>query len=160
MTAGGSSIPEVQALLRTLAGGRLRAAEIGTAFGDGAAAIADGLAPGGRLVTVESDPERLGIAREALAGRDNVLVAGGEWHHELAPHAPFDFLFVDGGGAKTDPRVLDLAEPGALFVLDDLTPGLRPPDQVRDFWLGNDRLVAVEILTTPSTAAIVATLRA
>ena len=41
MTAGGSSLPQVQALLRVLAGGRRRAAEIGTAFGEGAGAGAD-----------------------------------------------------------------------------------------------------------------------
>jgi predicted O-methyltransferase YrrM len=40
MTAGGSSIPEVQRLLRVLATGR-RVAEAGTAFGEGAAAMAD-----------------------------------------------------------------------------------------------------------------------
>jgi predicted O-methyltransferase YrrM len=160
MTAGGSSISEVRTLLRVLAGGRTHAAEIGTAFGEGAAAIADGLAPGGTLVTVESDPERARVARDALAGRENVVVVEGDWRDALAPHAPFDFLFVDGGRAKTDPRVLDLAAPGALFVLDDLTPGRPAPDEVRDFWLDNDRLVAVEILTTPATVAIVATLRA
>jgi hypothetical protein len=31
------------------------------------------------------------------------------------------------------------------------------PDPVRDFWLADPRLRAVEILTTPRTAAILAT---
>jgi len=56
VTAGGSSIPEVHALLTVLAAGRRRAAELGAAFGEGAAAIASGLAAGGTLVTVEHDP--------------------------------------------------------------------------------------------------------
>jgi predicted O-methyltransferase YrrM len=158
MTAGGSSIPEVQALLRVLASGRLRAAELGTAFGEGAAAIAESLAPGGTLVTVEQDEERARSAQRALARLDNVVVVVGDWHDALAPHAPFDFLFVDAAGAKADPSVLELAAPGALFVLDDLTPGRPGPDEVRDFWLRNDRLTAVEVMTTPVTAAIVARL--
>jgi predicted O-methyltransferase YrrM len=158
VTAGGSSIPEVQSLLRVLAACRLRAAELGAAFGEGAAAIASGLAPGGTLVTVENDPERVALARKAVAVLDNVTVVEGDWHDALAPHAPFDLLFVDVREAKTDPRILDLAAQGALFVIDDLTPGRPGPDGVREFWLGNPRLSSVEILTTPETAAIVAAL--
>jgi predicted O-methyltransferase YrrM len=156
VTAGGSSIPEVHALLTVLAAGRKRAAELGAAFGEGAAAIASGLAAGGTLVTVEHDPERARIAREALAGHDSVSVLEGGWWEQLSPLAPFDFLFVDVHEAKTDPRVLDLAEPGSLFVLDDLTPGRVGPDPVREFWLAHPHLAATEILTTPRTAAIVA----
>lgn len=156
MTAGGSSIPEVHALLRVLAAGRRRAAELGAAFGEGATAIASGLAEGGTLVTVEHDPERARLARDALSAHGNVLVVEGDWHDALAPHGPFDFLFVDVREAKTDPRVLDLAEPGALFVIDDLTPGYPGPDGVREFWLAHPSLTATEIMTTPTTAAIVA----
>ena len=70
------------------------------------------------------------------------------------------FVFVDGGGpeTKTDPRVIDLGTRGTIFVLDDLTPGYSGPDPVRDLWLGSERLAGVEILTTSTTAAIVATL--
>ena len=62
MTGGAYSIPEVQRLLAVLAAGR-HCAEIGTAFGIGAAAIASTAAS---LVTVEIDPERVATAREAL----------------------------------------------------------------------------------------------
>jgi predicted O-methyltransferase YrrM len=85
-----------------------------------------------------------------------VRVLEGDWYDELAPHAPFDFLFVDVHEAKTDQRTLDLAAPGALFVLDDLTPGQPGADEVRAFWLMHPRLAATEIMTTPATAAIVA----
>ena len=157
MTAGGSSIPEVHALLRTLAVGR-HAAEIGTAFGDGARAIA---ATAADLVTVELDPARAGSARAALADVSTVTLLVGDWRDVLPPSAPFDFVFVDGGGqeTKTDPSVLELGTRGTIFVLDDLTPGHPGPDPVRDLWLGSDRLAAAEILTTPATAAIVAVLR-
>src|SRR5262245_51150144 len=156
MTAGGSSIPEVRALLRALAADR-RAAELGTAFGDGARAIA---AAAESLVTVELDPARAEAARAALADLANVTVLEGDWRNALPPHAPFDFVFVDGGGqeTKSDPAVLDLGRRGTIFVLDDLTPGDAVPDQVRDLWLGSERLASAEILTTSTTAAIVATL--
>jgi predicted O-methyltransferase YrrM len=156
MTAGSSSIPEVHTLLRALAAGR-RAAEIGTAFGDGARAIAAGA---DSLVTAELDPERAESAREALAGLGNVTVLEGDWRDLLPPLRPFDFVFVDGGGqgTKTDPSVLDLGRRGTLFVLDDLTPGYQGPDPVRELWLGSERLASAEILTTPTTAAIVASL--
>jgi predicted O-methyltransferase YrrM len=156
VTAGGSSLPEVQALLRTLAAGR-RAAEIGTAFGEGAVAIASA-ATG--LVTVELDPDRAESARAALAGVGNVTLLEGDWRDVLPPHAPFEFVFVDGGGqaTKTDRSVLDLGRRGTIFVLDDLTPGISGPDPVRELWLGSERLASAEILTTPTTAAIVATL--
>ena len=49
MTDGGSSIPEVQQLLRVLAADR-RVAEIGTAFGEGAAMMAE---TAREIVTVE-----------------------------------------------------------------------------------------------------------
>jgi predicted O-methyltransferase YrrM len=158
MTGGGSSIPEVQALLRVLAGGARRAAEVGTAFGEGAAAIAEGISPEGTLVTVEADPERAKIAREALAGFPNVRLVEGDWR-ELLPLGPFDFLFLDVHEPKTDPLVLELVAPGGLVVIDDLTPGRAGPDPVRDFWLRGDGASGVEILTTPTTAAILATRR-
>jgi len=153
VTEGGSSIAAVQRLLRVLASGR-RAAEIGTAFGEGAKAIAVTAAS---LVTVELDPERAAEARRALAGLDNVTVLEGDWREAL--DGTFEFVFVDGGGAKEDPCVFDLAEPGGILLIDDLTPGRPGPDPVRDLWLGDPRVEAVEILTTPQTAAIVATRR-
>jgi len=157
MAAGGSSIPEVQALLRALAAGR-HAAEIGTAFGEGARAIAETAAD---LVTVELDPVRAESARIALAGSSNITLVVGDWREVLPPRAPFDFVFVDGGGqeTKTDPAVLDLGRQGTIFVLDDLTPGHAGPDPVRDLWLGDDRVASAEFLTTPGSAAIVAVLR-
>ena len=58
----------MQALLRVLAAGR-DVAELGTAFGEGAAALAE---TARSVVTVELDPERAALARDRLAGFDNV----------------------------------------------------------------------------------------
>jgi predicted O-methyltransferase YrrM len=156
VTDGGSSIPAVQALLRVLGTGK-RVAEIGTAFGEGASSMAE---TARELVTVEVDPERAEVARERLAGFEKVELIVGDWRELLPPRGPFELVFADGG--LRDPgaweAALELVTPGGLLVKDDLTPG-RPVDgdPVREFLLRDPRLAAVEILTTPQTAAIVAT---
>jgi predicted O-methyltransferase YrrM len=152
LTDGGSSLPQVQRLLAVLAAGR-RCAETGTAFGEGAAAIASTAAS---LVTVERDPARAEIARERLSGIANVELFVGDWRRVLPLHAPFDFLFFDAGHIDETPDVVDLLAPGGLLVKDDLTPNRPGPDPVRSFLLDHPQLVGVEILTTPTTAAIVA----
>jgi predicted O-methyltransferase YrrM len=125
LTGGGSSLPEVQRLLAVLAAGR-RCAETGTAFGEGAAAIASTAAS---LVTVESDPERAEIARARLDGTANVELLAGDWRELLPAHAPFEFLFFDAGRLEESPDVFDLLGPGGVFVKDDLTPGTRGRDR-------------------------------
>ena len=160
MTAGGSSLPEVQRLLSVLAAGR-RAAEVGTAFGEGAAAIA---ATAASLVTVELDPERAAAAWLRLGGFANVELLVGDWRELLPPRAPFELLFFDGGGWKRDPATLappavELLGPGGLLVCDDFTAGWRGPDPARDFLFGHAELVAAEVLVAPPAAVIVAARR-
>jgi predicted O-methyltransferase YrrM len=154
LTGGGSSIPEVQRLLRVLSAGR-HAGETGTAFGEGAAAMAETAAS---VVTVERDPERAEAARERLAGFANIDLFVGDWRDYLPARGPYGLLFFDAGhlDAEDPDEVLALLEPGGLLVKDDLTPERRGPDPVRAFLLDNPRLAAVEILTTQQTATIVA----
>jgi predicted O-methyltransferase YrrM len=155
VTAGGSSIPEVRRLLAVLATGK-RAAEIGTAFGFGAEALAQ---TAREVVTVEIDEERAREARARLDGLANVELLVGDWAELLPPRAPFELLFMDGGGYKHDPdaaaRMLELVAPRGLAVVDDMTPGYGP-DPVRDLFFGHPDFMTVEILTTPSTAALLA----
>ena len=157
MTAGGSSLAEVQRLLAVLAAGR-NCAEVGTAFGEGAAAIASTAAS---LVTVERDAARAAIAGDRLRGLDNVELLVGDWRDALPQRGPFDLLFFDGGRFDESPDAIELVRPGGLIVKDDLTPG-RPidGDPVRELLFGDPRLLAVELLTTSATAAIVAVRRA
>jgi predicted O-methyltransferase YrrM len=155
MTAGGSSIPEVQCLLAVLAAGR-RVAEAGTAFGEGAAAMARTALS---VVTAELDEERARIAAERLAPYPSVELLVGDWRELLPPRGPFGLVFLDGGGFKHAPEqqddlVVGLLEPGGLLVMDDLTPG-RPADPVREWAFGHPELQAAEILTTPTTATLV-----
>jgi len=156
VTGGGSSIPQVQALLRVLAAGRA-VAELGAAFGEGAAAMAE---TARSVVTVELDPERAALARTRLARHANVDLLEGDWREALHGRGPFGLVFADGGSYDWE-AILALVEPDGLIVKDDLTPG-RPVggDPVRSFLLRDPRVAAVEILTTPLTAAIVAVKRA
>jgi predicted O-methyltransferase YrrM len=152
VTDGGSSIPAVRALLRALAAGR-DVAELGTAFGEGAAAMA-GTARS--VVTVELDPDRAAAARKRLAGLPNVEALEGDAYELLRGRGPFGLVFADGGAYHWE-AILALLAPGGILVKDDLMPG-RPVDgdPIRAFLLGDPRLCAAEILTTPTTAAIVA----
>jgi predicted O-methyltransferase YrrM len=155
VTGGGSSLPEVQRLLAVLAAGR-RCAETGTAFGEGAAAIASTATS---LVTVERDQDRAAIAAERLRGLEHVELFVGDWRNVLPAKAPFEFLFFDAGRLDEAPDAVKLLAPGGLLLKDDLTPGRPGPDPVRDLLFGHPELVAVEILTTPETAAVVAARR-
>ena len=154
MTGGGTSIPEVQALLRALAAGR-DVAELGTAFGVGAAAMAE---TARSVVTVELDPARAAVARERLRGLPNVEPLEGDCYEVLRGRGPFGLVFADGGRPIDWEFVLSLTEPGGVIVKDDLTPG-RPVegDDVREFLLRDPRVSGVEMLATPGMAVIVAT---
>ncbi len=156
-----SCSPEVGALLPVLAARRgiLRAAEIGTGCGVGAAWIVSALAPGVPFFSAEIDPDLAAATRELFVDDPDATVLTGDWREQLPPEAPFDFLFLDAAKQRPDlddATVLGLLTPGATVVLDDLTPGRTEPDPVRDFWLNHPDLVATELLTGPERAAIVA----
>jgi predicted O-methyltransferase YrrM len=155
---------EAGRLLQVLAAqrGRMRVAEIGTGCGVGAAWILSALPPETPFLTVELDPGRAAAAADLLAADEYARVLQGGWADVLAPEAPFDLLFADGGGQamKTNPAVLDLLAPGGTLVLDNFTPGRPGPDPVRELWLHHPRLAAIELQLSPHEAAIVAVLQA
>ena len=78
-----------------------RALEIGSLGGYSGIWIARGLAPGGKLVTLEKEPYHAKVAREHFqqAGLgDRVEVRQGDAHAllaALADEGPFDFIFID-----------------------------------------------------------------
>jgi predicted O-methyltransferase YrrM len=155
VTGGGSSIPAVQRLLRVLAAGR-DVAELGTAFGEGAAALAE---TARSVVTVELDVERAAIAARRLENHANEEALVGDWREALRGRGPFGLVFADGGAYPWD-AILSLLAPSGFLVKDDLTPGRAlAGDPVREFLLSDPRLVTVEVLTTPNSAAIVAVRR-
>jgi predicted O-methyltransferase YrrM len=131
--------------------------------------------PGASFVTVEVDDDRAAACARLFAASPNVRVLHGDWHEVMPPEAPFDLLFFDGGGWKRSPpaqmsaeseRALELVAPGGVVVMDNLTPehvwpadGPEWPDALRGRWLGDEALVATEVLTTPDSSAIVAVKR-
>jgi predicted O-methyltransferase YrrM len=157
-----SCIREVGMLLHVLAAqrGRTRVGELGTGCGVGAAWIVSALPPAVPFVTVELDESRARGAAGLFAEDENATVLCGDWHELMPPEAPFDLLFLDSGKQHPEvdgEEVIGLLAPGATIVMDDLTPGRPGPDAVRDFWLNHPRIAALELLTTPQTAAIVGT---
>lgn len=163
MTNGGSSTFAVRRLLAALVaskpGGSI--AEIGTAFGDGALAMAQALPAGASFLTVECDHERFGQAQSALAGTRAEAV-NARWQDVLPGRGPFDLVFLDGGSPEeivdAVPAVVDLLAPGGILVKDDLTPGIEAAqDPLRQALLHDGRLTAVELLVSDAMAVIVAT---
>jgi predicted O-methyltransferase YrrM len=158
MTGGGSSIPEVQRLLAVLASGR-RCAEAGTAFGEGTRALASTATS---VISVEIDPARAELPSEARADLANVELLVGDWKELLPPRGPFDMFFLDSGGFKEDPQTIGplaigLLAPGGILVADDMVPGIADHDAARRFLFDHHELTATEILTTPTTSALLAT---
>ena len=149
-------------LLHVLAGRRgiERVAEIGTGTGVGTAWLASALPPGVALFSAELEPQLARTAATLFADDPDVHVLTGDWRVALPPHAPFDLLFVDGGGAKDEPEaVLGLAAPGATIVMDDFTAGRDGPDPRRARWFSHPRVVAVELGTGGDARAVVAIVR-
>jgi predicted O-methyltransferase YrrM len=150
----------VQRLVATLVaskpGGRV--AEIGTSYGDGAAAIAAALQGGASFVTVEVDVERAAAARTRLAGTAAEVLEG-DWRDLLPPRAPFDLVFADGG--RDYEQIAALLAVGGILVKDDLTPGRAvESDATRQALLQDPRLEATEVRVRDDMAVIVAVRRA
>jgi predicted O-methyltransferase YrrM len=156
-----SCTPETGRLLHLLAGmrGRERVGETGTGVGYGAAWIVSALHPSVPFFTAELDGERAAEAAQLFRRDEQVHVLAGDWHDLLGPHAPFDLLFHDGSKRRPDldgEETLRLLAPGGLIVMDDLTPGRAGPDPVREFWLDQGEVTAVELQVSPREAVIVA----
>jgi predicted O-methyltransferase YrrM len=168
---GNSCLPAHGRLLQLLAGGVGAGAigETGTGCGVGLAWLASGARPGVRLVSVEQDGRRAGLARSVFADVPAVTVLHGDWR-ELQASGPFELLAMDGGGQGKhagDPALGPRAwlAPGGTLVLDDFTPvaGWPPmrdgrPDTARLHWLQHPDLLATQIRTQPDACSIVAAL--
>jgi len=111
--------------------GAKRILEIGTLGGYSTIWLARGLAPGGRLITLEYDPARAAVARAniARAGFSGAVeVRCGAAADALpkiaaAKEGPFDLVFIDADKTN-NPLYLDwavkLARPGSVIVVDNV----------------------------------------
>jgi len=112
-------------LARTL--GAKRILEIGTLGGYSAIWLARGLAPGGRLITLEALEKHAAVARANLerAGlADRVEIRVGKALDTLPQLAgPFDLTFIDAdkqNNAEYFRWALKLSRPGSLIIVDNV----------------------------------------
>ena len=139
--------------------GRARVGEIGTGAGVGAAWIVSALDPAVPFLTCEPDPRLAAAAAELFARGPERPRAARDWSDvaRLRRRRSTCSSYDGGAGPRSTAAGRRACSPRAdTAVLDDLTPGRPERDPVRELWLGHPDLAAVEILTTPSTAAIVA----
>jgi len=131
-------------VLSTLAVGRRRIVEVGTAIGYSTLCLALGSGPEGRIATIDPDRERTGRAREfwrtAGVGDDRIVVVNAPALDafaagEPALAGPFDLAFIDALKPEY-PAYLEALRPrlapSALVIADNVlwsgrTSGSRPP---------------------------------
>jgi predicted O-methyltransferase YrrM len=153
-----ASLPGVGRFLSVLAAGCYGGsiAEFGTGTGIGAAWMAAAMPADCTLVTAEIDPGRAAVAAAVLAGDPRVQVIEGDADSVLAPLAPFDLIFNDGGqrdAASFTARV-GMLKAGGRIVSDDLTPAaalaagspLAADDPKRRLWSAEPRLLWTEVV--------------
>jgi predicted O-methyltransferase YrrM/tRNA(Arg) A34 adenosine deaminase TadA len=157
-------------LLRTLAATRpgARLAELGSGTGTGAAWLLSGMSPGAHLLTVESEAERAGVAREVLKGDARVTALHGDWRDALA-HGPFDLIFSDCAPAKRETEqldaLIDALNPGGMLVLDNFSPpallpvALHGGDPERERLWAEPRLTCTEVAVSAGERVILAVRR-
>lgn len=125
-------------LYARLAGAR-RVLEIGTLAGYSTICLARGVGPEGSVVTCEYEPRHAEVARQNLerAGvADRVQVIVGPALDTLGTlQGPFDLFFIDADKENNPAYVeaaVDLAEPGALIIVDNIARGGRVLDPAPD----------------------------
>ena len=128
-----ASEPQTGSLLRGLAaskpGGLML--ELGTGTGVGTTWLLSGMDATSRLVTVDSDPTVVEIARRHLGHDSRVtfhLGDGGEFLEQSSQQ--FDLIFADAWPGKFThlDRALSLLRVGGVYVVDDLLPQPSWPD--------------------------------
>lgn len=153
---------EEGALLHVLAARRgiVRAAEIGTGAGVGAAWIVSALPPETPFVTAEVVPELAKVAAMVFADDPNVSVLSGSWGDTLPQEAPFDLLFVDADPAKEDVEAtVGILAPGGTAVLQDDWRDPSTAGERRDAWFNHPRLATVGVWVTPARRVLLSVRR-
>lgn len=134
--AGFSMASEVLtcSLLKTLASSKVSAKflELGTGTGLSTAWILDGMDHASTLVSIDNDGAFLAIASDFLSGDDRlelVLADGAAWI-EKNRDQKFDYIFADTWHGKylLLDQVLDMLNPGGLYIIDDMLPQKNWPE--------------------------------
>jgi predicted O-methyltransferase YrrM len=118
----------VGTFLKTLAaskpGGKFL--ELGTGTGLSTSWILDGMNSSASLISVDNDPAVLQIAKQYLGNDPRLKLAeldGASWI-EQNKQLKFDFIFADTWHGKylMLEEALDMLNPGALYIVDDMLP--------------------------------------
>ena len=121
----------LRALVAAKPGGRFL--ELGTGTGIGTAWLLDGMDRSASLLTVDSDPQVVEVARRHL-GHDARMTFrigdGGAILDEMAPQQQFDLIYADAWPGKYThlDRTLSLLAIGGIYFIDDLLPQANWPE--------------------------------
>lgn len=164
-----SCLPEVGRCLRTLAAQVNGAVlELGSGCGVSSAWLISGLKDSQRFISIDQHAQRQAYLQHHFAQDHdaNITFMTGDWPEALA-YGPFQLVFVDVASAK-DTRegaayspadVIAATAIGGLLVLDDFEPGplfQGKPDARWHTWMHHPQLATCEVLTTPTTAMLLA----
>lgn len=101
--------------------------EIGTAIGYSAIMFSDYISDGGKIVTLEKEPEMINLAKENIkkAGKENVItIVEGDGKETITTITDkFDFVFMDANKSYYQcylPYVLNLLNDGGILVADNI----------------------------------------
>ena len=129
-----ASDANVGSLLKTLAaskpGGKFL--ELGTGSGLSTSWILDGMNSSASLISVDNDPAVLDIAKQHLGSDHRLKLVesdGASWIQQNKD-LKFDFIFADTWHGKylMLEEVLDMLNPAALYIVDDMLPQENWPD--------------------------------
>jgi len=164
-------IPEVGKLLSVLAAGypNGKIGEFGTGAGVGTAWLLHGLPKNSKLISAEIDGKLVARTKELFAKYPNVEIRQGDCFEVMKNEMPFDLLFIDTGirhllTPENYGRITEMVKVGGKIVFDDLLPielWLSDwddlVDEKREFIFRNPRVVGIEVRTTATQVAIIAT---
>ncbi len=110
--------------------GAKRVLEIGTLGGYSTIWLAQALAQGGELISLEFSSHHAEVARQNLSangiGDEVTILVGAALDTLPTLAAPFDFIFIDAD-KKNNPHYLDwgikLARPGSMILIDNVVRG-------------------------------------
>lgn len=141
--------------------------ETGTGTGAGVAWMLSTAPAGTRIVSIELDADRAGVAADLFRHDARVTILHGD-ANQLAAHGPFDLLVLDAPSTPgplawetLDPEVR--LRPHGLLVKDDLWPMRSwPPraydgtdDLQRARWIEHPRLLTTEITVADGFAVLI-----
>ncbi len=121
--------------------------EIGTFSGYSALSMARALPPGGRIITLEADPERAAFARRHIERHGRISVREGDALASIdALDGPFDMVFIDAnkdGYVGYYDAVLPKLAPRGLIVADNTLGDMAGIAEFNEHVRRDDRTVQV-----------------